>query len=49
MRLEKQYTGLSIEEGKYVFYNGELQFNIEGYNLLFNLYRLCETLKYELR
>lgn len=45
---QARYEGLEMKD-TYVYYKGELQFNTDGYSLLFNLYRLCETLKGELR
>lgn len=34
--------------GVYVYCDGELKFNVEGFNYLYNLYRLVELLKDEL-
>ena len=45
--LQAQYEGLELR-GSLVYYNGTIAFNIEGYNLLYNLTRLCSTLEREL-
>lgn len=45
---QRRFKGLEIV-GTLVYYNGELQFNTEGFNLLYNLTKLCELLKDELR
>lgn len=42
-----KYSGLEYR-GTLVYYNGEARFDTEGYNLLYNLTRLCELLKEEL-
>lgn len=34
---------------KMISIDGEIQFNLEGYNLLYNLTRLCKCLEDELR
>lgn len=45
---QSRFKGLEIV-GTLVYYNGELQFNTEGFNLLYNLTKLCELLKDELQ
>lgn len=45
---QRRFKGLEIV-GTLVYYNGELQFNTEGFNLLYNLTKLCELLKDELQ
>ena len=42
------YKGLELK-GTLVYLNGELKFNIDGYNLLRNLTELCDIIQYELR
>lgn len=44
---QTQYNGLEME-GTLVVYNGERKFNTDGFNLLYNLSRLCELIKEEL-
>lgn len=46
--LQRRYNGLEMV-GTIVYYNGEMQFNTDGFILLYNLARLCELLKEELR
>jgi hypothetical protein len=41
------YGGLEYK-GTLVYYKGEIRFNTDGYNLLYNLTRLCGLLKDEL-
>lgn len=43
-----RYDGLDMQ-GSLVVYKGAIRFNIEGFNLLYNLTRLCGLLKDELR
>lgn len=45
---KQKYNGLDMV-GTLVYYKGELEFNTDGFNLLYNLTRLCELLKEELR
>lgn len=45
---ESLYDGLSMK-GSLVYYKGDLKFNTDGFNLLFNLTRLTSILKDELR
>ena len=41
--------GIAVElRGSILYYKGSVEFNTEGYNLLFNLRRLCNILKNEL-
>ena len=41
--------GIAVElRGSILYYKGSAEFNTEGYNLLFNLTRLCNVLKNEL-
>ena len=47
-RFAEQYKGLRMS-GTLVYYNNECMFNIDGYNLLYNLTRLTGLLKNELR
>lgn len=42
------YKGLELK-GTLVYLNGELKFNVEGYNLLRNLTELCDIIQYELK
>lgn len=41
------YAGLEMH-GSLIYVKGECVFNTEGYNLLFNLTRLCNSLSKEL-
>lgn len=45
--LSQRYKGLEMR-GTLVYYNGEVAFNTDGYNLLYNLKRLCNLLDAEL-
>lgn len=45
---QRRYNGLEIV-GTIVYYKGEMQFNTDGFILLYNLARLCSLLKEELR
>jgi hypothetical protein len=40
---QERYQGLEMKGGL-VYYNGECKFNIDGYNLCYNLLRLTEML-----
>ena len=42
-RFRVRHTGLMLS-GTLVYYNREVRFNIEGYNLEYNLLRLCQLL-----
>ena len=42
-RLQETYRNLSIS-GTLVCWKGQARFNIEGYNLEYNLLRLCQLL-----
>ena len=44
---QAKYSGLEYK-GTLVYYKGEIRFNTDGYNLLYNLTRLCGLLKDEL-
>ena len=50
--LQQTYKGLALkeEDGEHtiVYYNGEPQFCITGFSLLYNLLRLCKLLRDEL-
>ena len=43
-RLAEQYPGLYLS-GPLVCYNGKARFNIEGYNLCYNLLRLTRLIE----
>lgn len=45
---QRRYNGLEMH-GTIVYYKGEMQFNTDGFILLYNLTRLCDLLKEELR
>lgn len=45
---QRIYNGLELK-GSLVYLNGQLKFNIEGYNLLRNLTELCDIIQYELK
>ena len=44
---QTRYEGLEYK-GTLVYYKGEIRFNTDGFNLLYNLTRLCDILKGEL-
>lgn len=44
---QSKYDGLE-KRGTLVWYNGRIAFNTDGYNLLYNLTRLCNLLNEEL-
>ena len=44
---QSQYKGLDMY-GSLVYHNGECFMNTEGFNLLYNLKRLCDELEDEL-
>lgn len=46
-QFKQTYGNLAIK-GSLVYLNGECMFNTEGYNLLYNLTRLCDILKEEM-
>jgi len=49
-RFAEQYRSRNIKlEGTMVYIDGICKFNIDGYNLLYNLYRLCNALESQLR
>lgn len=43
-RLAEQYPGLSMT-GTLVYYNGQCRFNIDGFNLCYNLLRLTRVIE----
>lgn len=45
---QRIYNGLELK-GSLVYLNGQLKFNIEGYNLLRNLTEVCDIIQYELK
>lgn len=48
-RLNEQYPHANVGmDGTMVTMNGEIEFNTDGYNLLYNLMRLCDTFNEEL-
>lgn len=43
-RLAEQYRGLKLS-GTLVYYNGTCRFNIDGFNLCYNLLRLTRVIE----
>lgn len=49
MKSKYDITVKPTEYGDMLYYKGEQMFNLAGYSLLYNLTRICEELKEELR